>query len=98
MKGGFLRQEPKTIVRVIAHPNRSKSGVVRKDDWSNAWHFWVKSKAQKNEANSEIEKLCSRIFGTDARIVSGKTSSRKVLEVFLEQAIVEKKLEEALIV
>ena len=96
--GGFLKQEPKTMVRIIARPNKPKSGIVRKDSWDDAWHVWVTANAQKNQANQEIEKMCSKLFGARARIVCGKTSSKKTLEVLLEQTVVEKKLKEALIV
>jgi uncharacterized protein (TIGR00251 family) len=96
--GGFLKQGPKTMVCIIAHPNKPKSGIIRKDVWDGAWHVWIKAGAQKNQANQEIEKLCSSLFGAGTRIVHGKTSSRKTLEVSLEMNVVEKKLEEALIV
>ena len=41
----------------------------------------LKSPAREGKANSELLKVLRRYFGSGVRIVSGKTSRRKVVEV-----------------
>jgi uncharacterized protein (TIGR00251 family) len=60
-----------------------------KDEWSDAWHVHVTSLPQKDEANSEIERECGRLFHASVEIVRGKKSVRKIIAIGLSHERVE---------
>lgn len=41
----------------------------------------VKENAEKNKANIAVIKLLSKRFKSDVKIISGKTSKRKIIEI-----------------
>lgn len=65
-------------INVIAKTNQRKSSVEF-DSERNCYIVSVKSPPEDNKANLEIIKLLSKHFGKQARIISGKTSKRKLV-------------------
>jgi len=50
-----------------------KNGIILVD---------VKGKAENNEANKEIIKFFSKIYGKNVKIVKGLKSRRKIIKIF----------------
>ncbi len=53
------------------------------------WHVHVVSRPQQNQANAELEKECSRLFGVPVKISKGHSSSKKVLDIPLPRERIE---------
>ena len=66
----------KLAIRAI--PNSSKSELVCGSDFCTAY---LKSPPEKGKANSELLKLLRRKYGGQPKIVSGKSSKTKIIEV-----------------
>ena len=79
---------------ILVHARKPLFGFVKKNDWTDAWYVHVKAAPQHNQANAEIEKECTRLFGVHVTIVKGHSSSRKVLDIPLPRVNVERMLEQ----
>ena len=69
--------EGMVIIDVEVKPNSSRQGIVGFNEWNGKLQVAVKAKAEKGKANFAVTNVLSKVFETDARIVSGKTSRHK---------------------
>ena len=67
------------IINVKVKPNSGKQEVERIS--SEEYKVYVKSKAENNKANLEVVKLLEKHFKMDVKILRGKISRNKVVEV-----------------
>lgn len=65
-------------INIIAKTNQKKN-ILEFDKEKNCYIAYVKAPPEDNKANIEIIKLVSKQFGKQARIISGKTSKRKLI-------------------
>lgn len=79
----------RTRLHIVVHTQKNQFGFVKKDEWSDAWHVHVISIPQRNQANAEIEKECTRLFGVNVKIMKGHSSSRKILDIPLSAESIE---------
>jgi len=68
--------------KICVTTNSKKFAIRGFDEWRNAWLVSVKEKAEKGRANKELISELSRLFGKEVRIISGKHSREKVIEIF----------------
>ncbi|MFH1637541.1 MAG: DUF167 domain-containing protein [Candidatus Woesearchaeota archaeon] len=66
-------------INVVVRPKSGKSEIIGED---NVYKASLKSVPEGGKANLELLKLLRKHFKKQARIVSGKTSKRKVVELF----------------
>ena len=65
-------------LRILVKANAAKTEIV---GWEgNVLKVAVKAPAEKNKANIEIIKFFSKLTKKQVKIISGKTSKRKVLK------------------
>jgi len=80
-----LRAVPEGVtIRVKVMPGSRDSGVGKYDEWRRAIHFKLTEPAKKGKANEELIRYLAALFNkpvTDVRLVSGHTSSKKVVLV-----------------
>ena len=69
-------------IKICVTTNSKKFAIRGFDEWRNAWLVSVKEKAEKGRANKELISELSRLFGKDMKIVSGKRSKEKIVEIF----------------
>jgi len=69
-------------ITVIARPNSKESCIKAYDKEKKAYIVWLKEPADKNKANKELIKIIAKRFGKRAKIVSGATAKRKIIELF----------------
>lgn len=72
-----------SLMRICVHSEKRKFGFIREDEWTHEVHVHVRSKAQNNEANEEIERECAKFFGASVKMVRGEKSPHKVLDIGL---------------
>ncbi len=65
-------------IEIKVKPQSGKSEIILKDE---KFIAFLKSPPENNKANLELLKLAKKYFKKDARIVLGKTSKTKVLEI-----------------
>jgi len=65
-------------VKIRVRPNSGKSDVLEKDGFLDVF---VRKNAEGGRANEEVRKLLKKRFGKDVKIVSGRRSRRKLIEV-----------------
>jgi len=68
-------------IQVYVRPNSSNSRIIGYDAGKSAYIVEVKSPPEKGKANAEIIKLFFRQLKNRARIVSGFTSRKKIVEI-----------------
>lgn len=66
-------------INVVVKPKSGKSEIIKED---NVYKVSLKSVPEAGKANLELLKLLRKHFKKQARIVSGKTSKKKVIELF----------------
>ena len=66
-------------IKIKIHPNSSRMKIkkIEEDDYE----VWIKEKSQDNKANFELIKFLEKYFKKPARIKSGFTARRKIIEV-----------------
>ena len=64
---------------ILVKANAVKTEIIGYDETRAALKVSVRAPAEDNKANIEIIKFFSKLTGKDVRIVSGKTSKKKVL-------------------
>lgn len=69
----------KKIIKVKVKTNSKENKIEKKDE---VYLVFVKSSPEKGKANKEILKLISKEFNSKARIISGKTSKEKLIELY----------------
>ena len=67
-------------IKVKVHPNSSQEKVVKISD--KEYEVWIKEKPVDGKANASLEKILKKYFGKPAKIISGFTSRKKIVEVF----------------
>ena len=72
--------EIKLPIKIIVKANAKKTQILNYDSSRKAYRFEVKTPAEKNKANIEIEKYFSKLFKKPVKIISGKTSKIKILK------------------
>ena len=82
---GALRAVPEGVaVRIKVTPGSRDLSIGKYDEWRQAIHFKLTGPAQKGKANEELVRYLAALFNKpakDVRIVSGHTSSQKVVLV-----------------
>lgn len=68
-------------LNIIVKAGSSKNKIMGYDDARDAVKVEIKAPAKENKANIEIVKYFSKILSSEVRILRGKTSKRKVLEI-----------------
>jgi uncharacterized protein (TIGR00251 family) len=71
------------IVELTAVPKSGRFSISFKDGKAKVF---LKSAAEGNKANLELVKELSKLLGTSLRIVSGRMSRRKRIEVGISEA------------
>ncbi|MCX6749246.1 MAG: DUF167 domain-containing protein [Candidatus Pacearchaeota archaeon] len=66
------------IIKIKVHPNAGRQEIVKDDE---GYAVYLKSVPEDNKANIELIKMLKKHFGKDARIKSGFTSRKKLVEV-----------------
>lgn len=66
------------VITVITKTNQKKSSLEF-DEKRNAYIAYVKAPPENNKANIEILKLVSKSLGKQVRIISGRTSKKKLI-------------------
>jgi len=64
-------------ISVKVFPNSKKDEIIQ----GNPLIIKVKAKAEKNQANLAVIKILKRYFKADIRIIKGKTSRKKIIEI-----------------
>ena len=68
------------IIKVKVYASSGKKKIVKLSD--NEYKVYLKAIAENNKANIELIKLLSKYFKTqDIKIIRGKTSSKKEVEI-----------------
>lgn len=67
------------IIKVKVKPNSKEQKIEKVSD--REYKINLKEKAEKGKANLELLKLLKRYFNKPARIIKGKKSKNKVVEV-----------------
>ncbi len=68
-------------ISILAKTSQRKN-FLEFDEERGLYIVSVKSPPENNKANMEIIKLVSKRFGKQARIISGKTSKKKLIGLF----------------
>ena len=66
-------------IKILVKPDASKDEIVGFDELRQAWRVSIASPAVKNKANIAVIKFFSRLSKKKVRIVSGLSSSEKML-------------------
>ena len=66
-------------IEVRAKPNAKKSEILKVEN--DVYFIALKAAPEKGEANLELVKVLAKYFKKKARLVSGFTSKRKVVEI-----------------
>ena len=66
------------IIKVKAKPGAKEEKIEEKNGWI---IVYVKSRAEKGKANRDILRLLERHYGKTVRIVSGRNSRTKIIEI-----------------
>ncbi|MFH0970903.1 MAG: DUF167 domain-containing protein [Candidatus Diapherotrites archaeon] len=72
-----------TRLGIVVHSRKTLFGFSREDAGLGVWHVHIRSAPLRNEANREIERECSLVFGTPVRIIRGARSVRKTILIGL---------------
>lgn len=65
-------------INLRVKPNSDKQKIEFKEG---VYFISLKSRAENNKANIELLKLLKRNFKKEVRIISGKTSKNKIVEI-----------------
>ncbi len=69
-------------VSIIVKAGSSKNEVIGYDKNRKAVKVSIKAPAEDNKANIEIIKFFSKLTGKKAKIISGRTSKKKVIKFY----------------
>lgn len=84
------------VLSLHVQTGRKTFEVLGQDAWNKCLKVGVKCEPEKGRANKELEKELEKIFGSEARIVSGQKSRHKKVLVEKPLQEVQKKLENLL--
>jgi uncharacterized protein (TIGR00251 family) len=70
-------------IEVKVQPNSGREEIKKISD--SEYKIFLKKPAEKNKANIELLKLLKKHFKTEVKLLSGKTSKKKIVEVNNEQ-------------
>lgn len=66
-------------IRIKVIPNSSKEEIISLD--KNNYKVYLKKQAHDGKANEELTKILKRRFKRDIKIIKGRTSRNKTIEV-----------------
>ncbi|MFA4960155.1 MAG: DUF167 domain-containing protein [Candidatus Pacearchaeota archaeon] len=66
-------------IEVKVQANSGREEIQKISD--SQYKIFLKKPAEKNKANIELLKLLKKYFGTEVKILKGKTSKNKTIEV-----------------
>ena len=66
-------------IEVKVQPNSGREEVQKISE--NKYKVFLKKPAEKNKANIELLKVLKKYFGVDVKLISGKTSKNKLVDV-----------------
>ena len=66
---------------IIVKPNSKKNEIIDYDKEKEALKINIKAEPENNKANIEIIKFFKKILKKDIKIITGKTSKKKVLKI-----------------
>ena len=69
------------ILKVKVKPNARKTEILKHGD---ELEIAVAAPAESGKANMELIKFLKKKFGSDVKIIRGKTSKRKTIKLLLE--------------
>lgn len=87
-----MSAENHSLLRICVHPEKNGFGFVREDEWTHEMHVHVRSKPENNQANAEIVRECTKLFGAEVKVLRGEKTPHKVLEVFLAKEELQNRL------
>ena len=67
-------------INIKVKPN-SKKQMIQTDIDGKIQKVFLKKPAKNNKANNELEKLLSKHFKTKVKIIKGRTSKNKTIEI-----------------
>jgi len=67
------------LINIKVKPNSGKKEVEKIDEKN--YVVYLKSKPENNRANVELVKLLEKYFKKQIKILRGKTSSKKIVEI-----------------
>ena len=67
--------------KIVVRTNMSKTEITGFDSEKEVYRMNVHALPEKGKANLEIVKLFKKEYGRDVKIVSGKTSKRKLVRI-----------------
>lgn len=69
------------VLKIKAVPNSQKFQVCEFNSWDESLRIKLQSQAIKGKANEELIERLSEMLGSEVRIVQGKTSRNKLMEI-----------------
>jgi uncharacterized protein len=66
-------------ITIVANPNSQKNEILGYDEAKKAYRVNIKAPPENNKANIEIIKFFTKLSKKKVRIISGKTSKKKIL-------------------
>jgi len=67
------------IIKIKVKPGSREQKIEKTSD--SEYEINLKERAEDNKANIELLKLLKRYFNKEARIIEGKTSRNKIVEI-----------------
>lgn len=74
----FIKLIQNSAVEIIVKPNSKKNLITKTNK---GYVVEIKSKAENNKANEELEKFLSKITKQKVKLISGKTQKRKLVKL-----------------
>ena len=66
-------------IKIKVHPTSGKREIMKKSD--DEFEVYLKSAPENNKANIELVKMVNKYFGREIKIVAGKNSKKKIVEI-----------------
>ncbi len=70
-------------IKLKVFPNSGKQKIIKISD--DEYKVYLKKPARRNKANEELLKLLSKHFAKSVKLIKGKTSKNKLVEVIKSQ-------------
>lgn len=71
----------KNSINANIKPDSKKTRIISYDENKEEFIIEIKAPAEKNKANEELIRFIERISGKKAKIISGKTSKKKIIKL-----------------
>jgi uncharacterized protein (TIGR00251 family) len=66
-------------IKIKLHPNSSQEKIEKISE--EEYEIWIKEKPLGGKANEELVKILKKYFKKDAKITSGFSSKKKIVEI-----------------